>query len=108
MAEWKCCYAGCDFVITDVDKDLLKLSAQSHITQHANPNSSITQPDRTEKVKRPTIIMGFTSEDWTYFLSRWDEYKKLTKMAQNDIGAQLKEFCEEDLRKKSIPCSRQP
>ena len=99
MAEWKCCYAGCDFVITDEDKDLLKLSAQSHITQHANPNSSISQPDRTEKAKRPTIIMGFTSEDWTYFLSRWDEYKKLTKMAQNDIVAQLKECCEEDLRK---------
>ena len=24
MTEWKCCYAGCDFVITDEDKDLLK------------------------------------------------------------------------------------
>ena len=48
MAEWKCCYAGCDFVITDEDKDLLKLSAQSHIAQHANANSSITQSDRTE------------------------------------------------------------
>ena len=57
-----------------------------------NPTAS-----RTEKVHRPTISAAGTAEDWTYFASRWDEYKAATGVAGHELVLQLLECCDEEL-----------
>ena len=52
-----------------------------------------------EKVKRPTISLSGTSEDWSYFLSRWEDYKAATKLQSAECITQLLECCEEQLRR---------
>ena len=62
-------------------------------------NNATQKPARAENVRRPSISMGGTSEEWQYFLTRWDDYKIATKIAGVDLVIQLLECCEEDLRK---------
>ena len=40
-----------------------------------------------------------TSEDWEYFITRWDAYKTATRIADHDATLQLLECCEDSLRK---------
>ena len=50
-------------------------------------------------MKRPTISSAGTSEDWSYFQSRWGDYVKATKVTGTDKVVQLLECCDEQLRK---------
>ena len=52
-----------------------------------------------EKLKRPSVALAGTGEAWSYFITRWGEYKTGTKLVGPDIVAQLLECCEEELRK---------
>ena len=52
-----------------------------------------------EKLRRPSIALSGTAETWSYFLTRWGEYKRGTKLIGSDVVTQLLECCEEDLRK---------
>ena len=54
---------------------------------------------KAEKVRRPTTSSAGTSEDWSYFLSRWADYKSATKLAGKELIIQLLECCDENLRK---------
>lgn len=72
----------------------------------AHPPTAAPQPTnvKAEKVRRPVIASQGTTEDWTYFTSRWDQYKAATKIAGADIVYQLLETCEEALRKDLTRC----
>ena len=52
-----------------------------------------------EKVRRSTISLSGTNEDWFYFLSRWEDYKVATKLQSAECITQLLECCEEQLRR---------
>ena len=52
-----------------------------------------------EKVKRPSISLSGTTEEWNYFISRWTEYKAATKVHGGEATLQLLECCEEPLRR---------
>ena len=52
-----------------------------------------------EKLKRPTVALAWTGEAWSYFITRWGEYKTGTKLVGHDVVAQLLECCDEELRK---------
>ena len=47
----------------------------------------------------PSIALAGTAKTWSYFLTRWGEYKRGTKFIGSDVVTQLLECCEEDLRK---------
>jgi len=53
---------------------------------------------KAEKVRHPTTSSAGTSEDWSYFLSRWADYKSTTKLAGKELIIQLLECCNENLR----------
>ena len=55
--------------------------------------------DRNGEKTNITISAGGTSEEWTYFTSRWTDYKTATKVSGQDVVIQLLECCEESLRK---------
>ena len=38
-------------------------------------------------------------DSWSYFITRWGEYKTGTKLVGHDVVAQLLECCDEELRK---------
>jgi cytochrome c oxidase assembly factor 6 len=48
-----------------------------------------------EKVRTSTMTAAGTSEDWSYFLTRWTDYKNATKVTGQDLVFQLLERCEE-------------
>ena len=100
MPVIQCPVANCSYVTEDVDAvvaaSLLNLHATDHATR-ATPSTATTP--QVEKVKRPTIFPAGTSEDWSYFQSRWSEYKAATKIQGNDIVIRLLECCDEQLCK---------
>ena len=65
-------------------------------TASTDPTPAAAKP---EKVKRPTISAGGTSEDFAYISQRWSEYKKACRLSGSDIVFQLLECCDEPLRK---------
>ena len=70
---------------------------QAHISNAHAPNPhNYAKP---EKLDRPTVAKGCTSEDWTYFTSLWASYKAATKLPTTDINVQLLACCDTDLRK---------
>ena len=54
---------------------------------------------KPEKAKRPEIGAEISDEDWNYFLSRWNYYKKATNLSGEDVTLQLLECCCEELRR---------
>ena len=76
---------------------LLDLHAQTAHPPTVAPQA--TPPTKAEKVRRPSITQSGNSEDWSYFLARWQEYKQATRLQDNEVLFQLMECCEETLRK---------
>ncbi|KAJ8349596.1 hypothetical protein SKAU_G00247260 [Synaphobranchus kaupii] len=74
---------------------MLSIHATVHVAAPRAPGANA----KMEKLKRPSIALAGTGEAWSYFITRWGEYKTGTKLVGPDIVAQLLECCEEDLRK---------
>ena len=67
---------------------------------HTQPTPSpATESARVQKVSRPTVSLAGTSEEWSYFLTRWSDYKQATHITGKEKIIQLLECCDEDLRK---------
>ena len=66
-----------------------------HVEQQVSTSNSL----KADKVRRPTIAGGGSSEDWQYFVTRWEEYASATKLADKDKVLQLLECCDEQLRR---------
>ena len=69
---------------------------------HMHQNAAHTRPTvsiNAEKVSRPKVKAGGSSEDWEYFSSRWSEYNQATRLTGTDCVVQLLECCDETLRR---------
>ena len=88
-----CSYVTPDDATTDLAITLLKI----HATEHDSTSTPTTT--KTEKIRRPTVSTGGTSEEWAYFLSRWNDYKMATGISGSVAVIQLLECCDEALRK---------
>ena len=103
MPVVKCPMESCAYQTDDVSEalavTLLSIHSNVHITAQTSNQSVQSATSKLEQVKRPSIRCGGTSEDWTYFLARWGEYTRATKVAGEDLVIQLLECCEEELRK---------
>ena len=54
---------------------------------------------KAEKAKRPELASEVSEEDWSYFTSRWEYYKKACGLTAEDTVTQLLECCNEGLRR---------
>ena len=108
MTILTCPRTGCTYATEDLDAavavELLKIHAGEHppatAPQPATPPPPAAQPPRAapaEKVRRPSVESGITLERWTYFVSRWARYKRLSDIQADVVGAHLLECCDEDL-----------
>ena len=103
MAPIECPAPNCTQTFQeDLDPNVLLRLLDLH-AQTAHPAPTVAPQampsTRTEKVRRPNIATSGTSEDWSYFLARWTEYKTATRLQANEVLFQLMECCEEPLRK---------
>ena len=83
MPDIKCPIPGCDYTTGDVEAQIVVQLLQLHQVSHCTKPAATAQPNmKIEKVKRPTISTGGSSEEWSYFLTRWEEYKAATKVSR--------------------------
>ena len=79
---------------------LLVHSSGTHTASgHAAAAPGVTPNTKLEEVLSPTISAAGSSEDWSYFLTRWGDYVAATNVTGNDKVIQLLECCDEQLRK---------
>ena len=98
MPTVQCPIEGCEYATPDVDPVIADALITTHATSHQTP-SGPTQTARVEKVKRPSVSLAGTTEDWQYFKSRWNDYVKATRLEGTDRIIQLLECCDDQLRK---------
>lgn len=98
MPVVRCPIVGCEYETPDADPVVAAALITTHATSHQAPEVS-TQPARVEKVKRPSISLAGTTEDWHYFKTRWADYVRATRLEGTDRVIQLLECCDEQLRK---------
>ena len=65
----------------------------------AAPSTSGNAAAKVEKVCHPTVPTAGSSEDWSYFLTQWQDYVDATKITGKDEVLQLLECCDKQLRK---------
>lgn len=95
---YRCEFAECNWEAkTETVKDYVALY-QIHV-QALHPNTGAAATSKAEKAKRPELTSDISEEDWSYFTTRWTQYKKATGLKGEDIITQLLECCTEQLRR---------
>ena len=96
-----CHLDGCEYSTPDVDAVIAAAIISAHVISHdqTTGNANASPAAKVEKVRRPTISSVGTSEEWTYFISRWNDYAEATKMTGKDKVIQLLGWCDDQLRK---------
>ena len=97
MPAVACPIPDCDYVTADLDAVVVAALITAHTTTHTQGATAAAA--KVDKVKRPVISAAGTSEEWSYFLSRWSDYVDATKVTGRDQALQLLECCDEPLRK---------
>ena len=102
MPKYKCPFPACDYETGDVSDELAVVLISLHSKgSHSTPpaNASHKSAAKVEKVRRPTITSARTNKEWSYFITRWQDYVEATKVEGKDKVIQLLECCDEQLRK---------
>jgi hypothetical protein len=99
MPEHHCPYPNCGFKTKDISDELAAVMLKIHADGMHTANQQKPTKTKVESVRRPIIASGGTSEEWSYFLTRWSDYKTATNISGTEQIIQLLECCEEDLRK---------
>ena len=90
----------CDYETDDVSDTIAAVLLSTHAISH-QPGATASSA-MTERVKRPVIASAGTSDDWNYFLSRWNDYVEATRVTGKDEVLQLLECCDEELRRRDV------
>ena len=89
-----CPIAGCEYTTGDVEIVIAAAYLQIHATTHSkHPNAN------KPKILPPTIPIGCTTENFTYLKSRWEQYKTITELNENQHATHLLNCCEDDLQR---------
>ena len=95
----ECPIDDCDYTATHAEAAVVAALLGVHATVHVAVPRALGANAKIEKLKRPTVALAGTGEAWSYFITRWGEYKTGTKLVGHDVVAQLLECCDEELRK---------
>ena len=88
MPSVQCPIPDCDYATPDLDPAVVAALITAHATVHTQ-TAQHTNSSKTEKVRRPTITLGGTAEDWAYFQTRWTEYKQATNLQIKPTSQQM-------------------
>ena len=97
MVVYECEFGGdCEWTLDTNNLETYATLYKIHVSAaHAQPRSS----NKAEKAKRPELSSDVSDEDWSYFTSRWEHYKKAANVTGDDVVTQLMECCNEQLRR---------
>ena len=95
----ECPIDDCDYTATHAEAAVVAALLGVHATVHVAVPRALGANAKMEKLKRPTVALAGTGKAWSYFITRWGEYKTGTKLVGHDVVAQLLECCDEELRK---------
>ena len=87
-----CEYPGCEGPWKSPEGELdtvVKLLEMHFVSKHKPSQSSKSSAAKVEKAKRPEIAAELSDEDWNYFLSRWEAYKKATSLQGRTLSCNL-------------------
>ena len=87
-------FPSCQYQTDDLDAVIVAALLNAHCVIHSAPSVA-----KVDKLKRPTIGLAGTSEEWTYFKTRWENYVDGTNISGKEYVVQLLECCDEDLRR---------
>ena len=74
MVTYKCEFARCDWEAkTETVTDYVALY-QIHV-QALQPNTGTAVTSKAEKAKTPELSSDILEKDWSYFTTRWTQYK---------------------------------
>ena len=96
MVVLNCPIEGCTYATGDIEAARAIALFTVHGYSHAPGACQQAKPD---KLFRPKVSQESKSEDWEYFITRWDAYKTATRKADHDATLQPPECCEDSLRK---------
>ena len=102
MAAIQCPFTGCEYLVAEGTEPALANTLLSiHALNHPAPppTAGPAAATRVEKVRRPDITTGGTTEDWVYFTLRWGDYVRATRIRGTEQAIQLMECCDEALRR---------
>ena len=100
MAGTQCSSTGCEYIIPEgATPGMAEILMSTHALSHRPEAQPAIPTPRIEKVRRPDITAGGTTEDWIYFQSRWGDYIQAARLSGSDLSIQLLECCEESLRR---------
>ena len=105
-----CPYPDCTYSTGEHSMEITLTLLQMHrdgVHAPAIPANTVptTSAARIQKVNRPTISLAGSSEEWSYFLTRWNDYVDATRVTGKEHIIQLLECCDEDLRKDLTRCA---
>lgn len=94
-----CPIPECEFKVgEEVPSDCKPAILQLHLLHHQTELNATTAA-KAAKLKLPSISVGSSTEDWSYFLSRWGTYKSATKLSGTEVTVQMLECCDDALRR---------
>ena len=96
MPAIPCGFPGYEYITGNYSGPAAAAALNSHLICHTKQTE--TTPSKVEKVPRPQITTGRSTEEWLYFLSRWEEYKRATQIKNLELITQLLACCDEPLR----------
>lgn len=97
----KCPFPKCQYETDEVEDAFAAILLSVHSTgvHTATPATTTASNAKLKKVRHPTISVAGSSEDWSYFQTRWEDYVTATNIAGQDKVIQLLECCDEQLRR---------
>ena len=90
-----CPFPGCTYSTpAGMEPAVTAVVLSTHAMSHAGAAKAKPAP-----IKRPEMTSGGTTENWSYFLTRWKAYSRAVQLSGQDVTIQLLECCDSKLRR---------
>ena len=98
--NFPCSAPNCDFNTGDMPEAVTALALlQMHQTNNHVAAAATGSSVKPDKLTRPSITKGVNTEDWNFFIQRWDLYTDRCRLTGDDVVPQLLECCDTELTK---------
>ena len=90
MEAVRCPFPGCTYSTpVGMEPAVTAVVLSTHALSHTGAAKAKPAP-----IKRPEITSGGTTENWSYFLTRWKAYSGAVQLSGQDVTIQLLECCD--------------
>ena len=96
MAAVRCPFPGCTY---STPEGMEPAVTAVILSTHALSHSAGAVKAKPAPIKQPDITSGGTTENWSYFVTRWKAYSGAVQLSGQDVIIQLLECCYSKLRR---------